>query len=75
MTFSIPNDITEEMRKHPEIKWSEVARQAIIKRLEDLELLEKIASKSKLSLEDAEKLAEKIKKRVWARHLKLLGKN
>ena len=32
ITFSIPNPVYKEMKKHPEIKWSEVARQAIVQR-------------------------------------------
>ena len=30
ITLSIPDPVYMEMKRHPEIKWSEVARQAII---------------------------------------------
>lgn len=29
ITLSVPEELRKEMKKHPEIKWSEVARQAI----------------------------------------------
>lgn len=32
ITLSIPEQVYKEMKKHPEIKWSEVARQSIIEK-------------------------------------------
>ena len=52
------------MEKHSEIKWSQVARNAIEKRINDLELLEKLTSKSKLTEEDVEKISKIINKEV-----------
>ena len=37
ITLSIPPEIYEKMKKHKEVKWSEVARKAIIEYLEKLE--------------------------------------
>lgn len=37
ITLSIPPEIYEKMKKHKEIKWSEVARKAIIEYLEKVE--------------------------------------
>ena len=39
MTLSVPDKIHVLMKKYPEIKWSEISRQAIVKKLEDLEFL------------------------------------
>ncbi len=36
ITLSIPKELLEEMRKYPEIKWSEVARKAIRRYLLEL---------------------------------------
>ncbi len=33
ITLSMPEDVYREMKKHPEIKWSEVARKSIAFRL------------------------------------------
>jgi len=32
MTLAIPDDMYAEIKRHPEIKWSEVARQAIMEK-------------------------------------------
>ncbi len=32
ITLSIPDDVYREMKKHPEIKWSEIARHSIIQK-------------------------------------------
>ena len=32
ITLSVPDLVYQEMKKHPEIKWSEIARQAIVQR-------------------------------------------
>jgi hypothetical protein len=65
MTFSLPETLYKKMKKYPEIKWSHIARGAIEKYLERLELTDKIASKSKLKEEDVESLSEEIKRRSW----------
>lgn len=60
VTVSVDDDLKEKMSQHPEINWSEVARQAFQKKLKDLELMEQIASESQLTEEDVEELSEKI---------------
>ncbi|MCX6706731.1 MAG: hypothetical protein NT001_01160 [Candidatus Woesearchaeota archaeon] len=61
MTLSIPEDIHGEIRHFPEVKWSEVARRAIIEKLETLKLAEKLAGKSKLTEKDVKEFSRKIK--------------
>ena len=58
MTLSIPDELMEKMRLFKEIRWSEVARQAIEKRVNDLEMVENIVSKSKLTKKDAKEIAD-----------------
>ncbi|MBI2145629.1 hypothetical protein HYU18_04910 [Candidatus Woesearchaeota archaeon] len=41
ITLSIEDLVYKKMRKHSEVKWSEFVRKAIMKRLEELEKLEK----------------------------------
>ncbi len=62
MTLSVPTELHKKMKQFSEVRWSEVARKAIQKRVEDLETLERIASKSKLTEKDAKELADKINK-------------
>ena len=64
MTLSIPEELLKRMKKFQEIKWSEVARKAIEQRAMELEIIEKIASKSKLTEKDALELSRKVNKEI-----------
>ena len=61
ITLAIPDGIHHEMRKFSEVRWSEVARKAIVNRLETLKLAESLAKKSKLTKEDVKEFSKKIK--------------
>ena len=64
ITLSIPEELHNIVKKHNEIKWSEVARRAIEQRVDDLEVMNKIASKSKLTKKDVNEISKKIKRRM-----------
>ncbi|TFG01289.1 MAG: hypothetical protein EU542_07155 [Promethearchaeota archaeon] len=66
--FTISKDIIERMKKYPEIDWERVAKSAVEKYLEKLEVADKLLSNSKLTLKDAEKLGEDIKQKMWEKH-------
>lgn len=70
MTFSVPDEIYKKMKEHPEIKWSQIARSALIKYIENIELAEEIISKSTLKIEDVEEMGGKIKRNAWDSHKK-----
>lgn len=63
ITLSIPDETYEEMKKHPEIKWSEIARKSILEKT--LLLKKRITSKELLNLlpietqESIKKMSEK----------------
>ncbi len=61
ITLSVSKELFEEMKAHKELKWSEVARQAIKRKLEELRAMDKLLSKSELSESDAEEIGHKIK--------------
>jgi hypothetical protein len=69
ITLSIPNEIHKQMKHFSEVKWSEIARKAIIEKLELLQLAEKLASKSKLTEEDVAAFNKKIKASATKRFL------
>ena len=73
VTLAVPEELHRIMRRHPEIKWSEVARQAMWEYASKLELLDKIASKSKLSEKNALELDEAVKKGISDRYVKAEG--
>jgi len=69
ITLSIPDEIQKEMKHFSEVKWSAVARKAIIERIETLRLAEKLASKNKLSEKDVIDFSKKIKSLATKRFL------
>jgi rhamnose utilization protein RhaD (predicted bifunctional aldolase and dehydrogenase) len=67
ITLSVPEDLHRRMRQHTELKWSDVARQAFERKLKEIELAEKLLSKSRLTEEDAERIGHLMKKRMRKR--------
>ena len=69
ITLSLPNEVRKEMKQFSEVKWSEVARKAIVERLETLRMAEELAKKSKLTESDVEQFSRKIKSLAAKRFL------
>ena len=61
VTFAVPEELHEIMRRHPEIKWSEIARKAMWEYARKLELMERLTSESRLSEKDVLELDKKVK--------------
>ncbi|PSQ22770.1 hypothetical protein BRD01_08640 [Halobacteriales archaeon QS_8_65_32] len=55
------------MDDHPEINWSHVARQSIESKLDDLELMNRLADGIDLSEEDIDEIAAEINRRATER--------
>lgn len=70
ITLSMPDNICKQMKLFSEIKWSEIARKAIIEKLELLQLTERLAQQNKLTEKDVEELSKKIKAAATKRALK-----
>jgi hypothetical protein len=68
MTLAVPNDLMELMKKHKEIKWSEVARQALNVKANELRLMDQILSKSVLTEKDAIRIGEMVNENIAKRH-------
>ena len=65
VTLSIPEDIKKKMEKFAWLNWSALAREAFVKKMRQLEILEKFEEdfeKSKLSDEDCIKLGRELRK-------------
>ena len=69
ITLSVPDEIHKEMRHFSEVRWSEVARKAIVERIETLRLAERLAKKSKLTEEDIKNFSKKINSLATKRFL------
>ena len=61
MTLAIPEELNKMMKQHREIKWSEIARNAIWVHAKKLAFMEKLVSKSKLTEQDVADIGKKIK--------------
>ncbi len=61
ITLALPDDVHNEMRKFSEVRWSEIARKAIMAKLEILRMAEELAGNSKLTKEDVGLFGRKIK--------------
>lgn len=73
MTLAIPDELQKKMSKHSEIRWSTVARAALERKLSELELMDKLLSKSELTEEDAERIGHDIKSQIMKRFEKRFG--
>lgn len=69
ITLSIPADLHKLIKRHPEIKWSEIARKALFEYAQKLEVMERLTEKSRLTIQDVEEIDGIIKERVYKRHL------
>ena len=67
ITLSVPVELFKEMKRHKELKWSEVARQAIKRRLEEIRAADRLLSKSELTEDDAERIGHEIKHEIRKR--------
>ena len=63
MTLAVPSELKHKMETFPEMNWSEVARQAFIQRIKDLEFLRKFKSDSTLTEEDVLRLGRQLNKK------------
>lgn len=70
ITLSVPNEIHKRMKHFSEVKWSEVARKAIIEKIEMMTLAEKLAQKSELTEQDVKEFSKKIKSSAAKRFIK-----
>ena len=68
MTLSIPSELYGIIKKHNEIKWSEVARRAMWQQARKLQIMERLVSKSRLTEKDVEELDHKIKAGLLKRY-------
>ena len=56
ITLSVPDELHRKMKRHPEVKWSEVVRRVISERIRDLEAMDRITAKSVLAPADVVEL-------------------
>ena len=64
LTLAVPDKMKKKLDSFPEMNWSEVARQAFLQKIEDMEFLRKFKEKSKITETDALRLGKEVSKEV-----------
>ena len=64
ITLAVPDEMKKKMDSFPEMNWSEVARQAFMQKIEDMNFLRTFKEKSKLTEADALRLGKEVSKEV-----------
>ena len=64
ITLALDDETARWVKAHPEIRWSEVARQAIRRKLRELHALDAAFAASELTKADVDRLARKAKERL-----------
>ena len=62
MTFSLPPDLHREIRRHPEVKWSDVVRKAIRREVDRLHAYDRLLAGSTLTERDSVELGREIRR-------------
>lgn len=70
VTLAVPEELRRLMKKHPEIKWSEVARQAMWEYARKLEVMDAATKGSKLTEEDVFEIDRAIKASLASKYEK-----
>lgn len=68
ITLSVPDNIKKMMDNYSEVKWSEVARKAIIQKLATLRRLDELSKTSKITDKDIKEIEHIIKSRAAKKH-------
>ena len=64
ITLAIPDELKKSLQEHQEVNWSAVIRKALQEHLQRIEIIEAIASKSKLTQADVDEIAHKVNSSV-----------
>lgn len=67
LTVTVEDDLWDEMKKHAEIRWSAVMKEAAKEKLQALAVLKRLASKASLSEKDIKAFSVQLGKRITRR--------
>lgn len=68
ITLAVPSELKHDMDEFPEINWSHVAREAIIRKIALLRKFRDFTGKSGLTQEDAIRLGRDVNRKVAKAH-------
>ena len=64
ITIAVPENLKDELKKHKEVNWSAVIRNALQEHLARIKIAEAIAQKGKLTKKDADEISRIINSNV-----------
>lgn len=70
VTLSVPEEMKHKMEGFPEINWSEVARQAFVQKLKDMEFMREFKKESEMTEKQALELGRKVSESLGKRYRK-----
>lgn len=74
LTLSVPKELKQKMDKFEWLNWSSIAREAFVKRMRQIEILDKLekdVANSKLTDEDCIKLGRELRKAISKKYKEL----
>ena len=71
LSVSVPEKLKEKMTKLEEVNWSAIARKAFEEKVKQIEFLEEISKKSKLTEKDAKEISDKINKEMSKKFMRM----
>ena len=72
--MAMSDELQRKMQKHPEVRWSAIARETFERRADELEFMNDVLKDSKLTEQDAEEIGHKIKAEIGRRFRKRFGR-
>lgn len=67
LTLSIPDEIKKKMSDFRYINWSEVARAAILEKIEMLEKMNRLLANSEISEKETVEYGRRLKEKQWSK--------
>ncbi|MBI5525422.1 MAG: hypothetical protein HY897_03740 [Deltaproteobacteria bacterium] len=68
LTLEVPSELGSIMRRHGAVRWEQVAQRALWTHARKLQLAERLASRSRLSVDDGDTIGKEIKKALSKRY-------
>jgi len=70
LTLTVSKDLHRRLKRHPEVRWSEVVRRVLAEKVRDLELMDRFVTRSALTPADVAALDTVVKGAVLSRYRK-----
>lgn len=68
ISFSVPTEVKKIVKRHSEIKWERIAKEAVEEHAKKLKLMDNLVANSKLTQKDVDELDHIIKESILKRY-------